>query len=54
MPDNRHPGLTEDEYQNLTKAIDKVAISSKKLDEDVDALQVLVKCCIHHGTQKAS
>jgi hypothetical protein len=55
VPDYKHPGLTEDEYQNLTKAIDKVAISSQKLDKDVEALQALVKCCIHHGTeQKAS
>jgi hypothetical protein len=54
VPDNKHPGLTEDEYQDLTRAIEKVTISSQRLDTDVKALDTLVKCCIHHAEQKAS
>jgi hypothetical protein len=46
--------ITEEDYQALQKAIDKVADASKSLDEGVQALKAVIKtCCIHRaGTER--
>ena len=59
MPNDKDRGLTKEEYETLTQAIERVASSSErvassseKLDKDVEALKEVVKCCIHHATSE--
>jgi hypothetical protein len=50
VPYNEDRMITEQDYQALKNAIDKVANASAGLDEGVTALKsVIEKCCAHRG-----